>query len=75
MGWLRAFVEAEVVLKHVVSEPTPGETVEQDLVKVVSDSASVLYLSDHVSHCRPRNALQKLFKLFSQMNVVIELRA
>lgn len=48
-----AFVEVEGRSKHVLAEPHFGKGVEEPLVVVVSHAASILNLSDHVSHCVP----------------------
>ena len=39
------FVESEVFLEHVVTEPVGGKSVKQAFVVVVSYSASILYFA------------------------------
>ena len=49
--------EVEVTEEHVFPEPDSAEGVQQPLVKVVGDPASVLYLPEHVTYARPVNTL------------------
>ena len=57
-------VELESVVEHVVerglTELDAGVRVEQALVIVVSDTTSVLYHTDHVTHSRPLYTLQNI---------------
>ena len=46
-------VEVEGRSKHFLTEPHLRKGIEEVLVIVVSHTASVLNLSDHVSHCVP----------------------
>ena len=46
-------IEVKGGSKHVLTKPHLGKGVEQTLVIVISDTAPVLNLSDHVSHCVP----------------------
>lgn len=48
-----ALVEVERRSKRVFAEPHLGKGVEETLVVVVSHTATILNLSDHVSHCGP----------------------
>jgi len=54
-----ASVEVEGRYKHVLTEPHLGEGVEEALVIVIGHTATVLNLSDHVSHCGPRHTLSR----------------
>lgn len=48
-----ALVEVEGGAEHVFTEPHLGEGVEEPLVVVIGDAATVLNLSDHVPHRVP----------------------
>lgn len=48
-----ASVEVEGRAKHVLTEPHLGKGVEEALVIVISHTATILNLSDHVPHCGP----------------------
>ena len=47
------FEEAEVFVEHGISEPDFCTSVKEDLIKVVSDTTSILHLADHIAHCPP----------------------
>lgn len=48
-----ALVEAELVTKHVLTEPDASEGVEQTLVQVVRHTATVLNFAQHVAQTAP----------------------
>ena len=51
-----ALVEPEGIGEHGLLEPHPTEGVKESFVEVVSHSTTVLHLSQHVTHRRPRDA-------------------
>lgn len=50
-------IKLESIGKHVFIEPYLGVGVEKPLVVIIGDPAAVLNLSNHVTHCRPRDSL------------------
>lgn len=52
-------IEDKFRVKHFLVEPHLGKGVKQTLVVVVSDTAAILNLPDHVLDCDPRNKLKK----------------
>ena len=51
------FVEAKRLWEHVFSQPHFAVGVEQTLIIVVSDTASILHLTQHVAHSVPAHSL------------------
>lgn len=41
-----------------------GKSVQEPLVIIISDPASILHLSQHVPHCVPRHALERVVKIY-----------
>lgn len=52
-----SLVKGEIWSKHVFTEPNLCKRVQQPLIVVVSDSASILDLSNHVTDCGPGHTL------------------
>ena len=55
-----ALVKAEIWSKHIFTEPNLSKRVQQSLVIVIGDSASILNLSYHVADSGPRDTLGKV---------------
>ena len=57
------FVKLKTISKHSLPKPNFSESIQKDLVIIISDTTSILYLSNHVTDCRPGHALDKTSSL------------
>lgn len=57
-----SLVKAEIWSKHIFTEPNLGKCVQQSLIVVISDSASILNLAYHVADGGPGDALGKFIE-------------
>lgn len=55
-----SLVKAEIWSKHIFAEPNLSKCVQQSLIIVISDSASILNLAYHVADGGPGDALRNL---------------
>lgn len=54
-----SLVKTEIWCKHIFTEPNLSKCVQQSLIVVISDSAPILNLADHVADGGPGDALEK----------------
>lgn len=57
-----SLVKTEIWSKHIFTEPNLSKCVQQSLIIVVSDSASILNLSYHVADGGPGDTLGKFIE-------------
>lgn len=53
-----ALVEIESWGKHILAKPNSAKRVQQTLVKVICDTASILDLAKHIAYTDPVNTLK-----------------
>lgn len=73
LGDVVAFVEHKVGLEHVFSKPNTAESVQQALVIVVSDTASILDLTKHVPNTDPVDSLEEEQEITIKIQVLINI--
>lgn len=61
-----SLIKGEIWPKHVFTEPNLSKCVQQPLIKVISDSASILDLSNHVADSGPGHTLG-VFTVFTNI--------